>query len=193
MKPSRASTVAAACLTAVALVLAGCSGGGGHSAQGKYRFTSATKIGQTIPVADRKTAGDFTGDLLDGSKTSLAAYAGTVVVINFWATWCGPCTVETPQFETIYQNYQAKGVSFVGIDTKDEKGQAQSFVKDNHITYPIVFDQNGSTGIELGNISAPGLPYTVVVDKAGKVAGVYIGEQQPKDLEPVLNTLIAQA
>jgi peroxiredoxin len=182
-----------AAVTATVLLLAGCSGGGQHTPKGQYRFTSATKVGTTIAVADRKKSGDFTGTQLDGDTLSLTQELGKVVVVNFWGTWCGPCTTETPQFQLVYQAYQAKGVTFVGIDTKDIKSKAEAFVADNHITYPIVFDAAGSTGIEMGDISPPGLPFTVVIDKTGKVAGVYFSKLGPKDLEPVLNSLIAEA
>lgn len=180
---------------AVALVASGCTGkdavdqGGGN-----FRFVGGTALGKTYPPADRKKAGDFTADNLAGGKLSLSQFAGKVVVINFWATWCGPCTTETPQFDNVYRAYKPKGVAFIGIDTKDSpSSKAESFVKNNDITYPIVYDQSGETALQLGKIPAVSLPFTVIVDKHGKVAVVYLNAMTPKDLEPLLDKLLAES
>ncbi|MEO6886566.1 MAG: TlpA disulfide reductase family protein [Jatrophihabitantaceae bacterium] len=195
--------VAAATVTALA---SGCSGSGTNT-DGSYRYTSPTPSGTTWPIADRKPAENFTGNLLGGgtsssataggggsSTISLAQQAGKVVVINFWATWCGPCTTETPQFDSVYRAYKSKGVQFLGIDTMNyPPSSAQAFVKDFDITYPMIYDQQGEVALRLGSIPAKGLPFTVLVDKAGRVAVVHIGVMSPKDLEPLLDTLIAES
>jgi peroxiredoxin len=179
---------------AVAIVASGCTGkdavdqGGGN-----FRFVGGTTLGKTYALADRKAAGSFTADNLAGGKLSLSQFDGKVVVINFWATWCGPCTTETPQFDNVYRAYKSKGVAFIGIDTKDSpSSKAKSFVKDYDITFPIVYDQTGETALRLGKIPALSLPFTVIIDKHGKVAGVYLNKMAPKDLEPVLDRLIAE-
>lgn len=185
-----------AALVAGALALAGCTGTNAvdQTAGGQFRFVASTKLGETYDAADRKTAGGFTGELLDGGQISLAQQAGKVVVINFWATWCGPCKVETPQFDAVYRDYKAKGVQFIGIDTKNSpKSLAQAFVKDNDITYPIVFDQQGETALALGKIPALSLPFTVIVDKQQRIAAVYLSRLSAADLEPVLDRLIAES
>jgi peroxiredoxin len=191
----RAVTGVIAAVAAVALVGAGCTGKDAvdQTAGNQFRFVGGTAKGQTYPVADRKPAGDFSGQLLDGKGTfTLSKQRGKVVVINFWATWCSPCQVETPQFDTVYRQYRTKGVQFVGIDTKDIRGKAQSFVAQNDITYPMVYDEAGETAVRLGKIPALSLPFTVVVDKHGRVAVVYLNVMSPKDLEPLLNQLLAE-
>ena len=113
--------------------------------------------------------------------------------MNFWATWCSPCVTETPQFDSMYRSYKSKGVTFVGIDTKESSRSApRAFVKDNDISYPIVFDEPGKIATEMGNVPLQGLPTTVLVDKHGKVAAVYLGPLTPKDLEPAVNKLAAE-
>ncbi|MGH8960515.1 MAG: TlpA family protein disulfide reductase [Jatrophihabitantaceae bacterium] len=182
---------------AAALVLSGCTGkdavvqgDGGNN----FHFVGGTSLGKSYPIADRKKAGNFTGDLLDGGKLSLSQFAGKVVVINFWATWCGPCQTETPQFDSVYRKYKAKGVAFIGIDTKNSpSSKAKSFVKDNDISYPMVYDQTGETALRLGKIPALSLPFTVIVDKHGRVAVVYLNEMTAKDLEPLLDKLLAES
>lgn len=186
-------------LAAVALgglLLSACTGKDAvdQAAGGQYRFVSGTGVGKTIAAADREKAGGFTGDLLNGGTLTLAASAGKVTVINFWATWCGPCTVETPQFDEVYRANKAKGVAFIGIDTKETSTDAaRAFIKDNDISYPIVSDEKGETAVALGKIPALALPFTVLIDKQQRVAAVYLKTLTPKDLQPVLDTLIAES
>lgn len=161
-------------------------------ANSDFQFTSGTPLGQVYPQAGRKKAGDFTGALLDGGKTSLAARKGKVVVVNFWATWCGPCKTETPQFDTLYRKVKAKGVDFLGIDTKDVKSNAKAFVQDYDISYPIVYDEQGETAIRLGNLPATALPFTVLIDKHGKVAAVYVIRLSSLDLRQALDQLLLE-
>ncbi|HEY2166545.1 MAG TPA: TlpA disulfide reductase family protein [Jatrophihabitantaceae bacterium] len=184
--------VALAALAASAsLLLAACTGKDAvnQTAGGQFRFVSGTTLGKTYPVGSRKLAGDFTADLINGGTITLRQQAGKVVVINFWATWCGPCTTETPQLDAMYRQVKAQGVQVIGIDTKDSRNEAQAFIKDNGITFPIAFDEPGATAIALGRIPALSLPFTVLVDKKQRIAAVYLSRLTPADLEPVLTQL----
>ncbi|MDQ2749788.1 MAG: TlpA family protein disulfide reductase [Actinomycetota bacterium] len=165
-----------------------------QGAGGQYRFVQGTGVGKTIAAAQRKPAGGFTGELLNGGTLALAQSAGQVTVINFWATWCGPCTVETPQFDAVYRSNKARGVAFIGIDTKETStGAAKAFIADNDISYPIVSDEKGETAVALGKIPALGLPFTVILDRHQRVAAVYLHSLTAKDLQPVLDMLIAES
>ena len=185
-----------ALLTSALLVVTACSGGSDavdQSAGGQYRFHNVTARGKTISPADRKPVGKVTGDLLDGSPFSLAASKGKVVVLNFWGSWCGPCQTEAPQFDALYRQLKPSGVTFVGLDVKDTRSGATSFIKDNDITYPNVWDPKAKTALELGKVPMVGLPWTVVVDKQQRVAAVYSGAVLPADLRPALTSLIAES
>jgi len=187
--------IALACAAvAAAALVTGCAGKNAvdQSAGGQFRFVSASDPGQTWKPADRKKVGDVTGERLEGGSFNLSSDAGKVVVVNFWASWCAPCQIETPQFDSVYRAYKDKGVDFVGIDFKDQRGKAQSFVKDNDISFPIVYDQQGKTALELGHLPSQGLPFTVLIDKQQRAAAVYVGSLTPKDLEPVLDRLLAE-
>jgi thiol-disulfide isomerase/thioredoxin len=133
------------------------------------------------------------GELLGGGMFSLAAQKGKVVVLNFWGSWCGPCQIESPQFDSLYRTVKSKGVQFVGLDVKETtQSKPEAFIKDNHITYPNVWDPKAKSAIQLGKVPMVGLPWTVVVDKDQRVAAVYSGPVLPADLQPVLNSLIAE-
>ena len=184
--------LALSCLLALFAVSA-CTGSDAvdQNAGGNYRFHVGNPSGRTIAAADRKKAADFSGSLLAGGKYALTQDAGKVVVLNFWASWCGPCQVETPQFDLLHRKNKV-GVAFVGIDTKDIRGAAESFVSDHDITFPIVYDEPGEIALRLGNLPVMGLPLTVLIDKQRRVAAVYVGPQSPKDLQPVLTRLVAE-
>jgi peroxiredoxin len=184
----------AACSLVALLAISACTGSDAvdQSAGGQYRFNVANASGRTIAVADRKKVADFSGQLLSGGMYRLTQDAGKVVVLNFWASWCGPCQVETPQFDVMYHKNKAAGVDFVGIDTKDIKSAARSFVSDHAITFPIVYDEPGEVALRLGHLPAESLPFTVLIDKQQRVAAVYVGAQNAKDLQPVLNRLVAE-
>jgi peroxiredoxin len=181
-------------LLASVLALSACTGKDAvdQSGNSTFKFRSGTALGKLYDQSSRKAAGGFTGELLDGGTTTLAQRKGKVVVINFWATWCGPCKTETPQFDSVYRSIRSRGVDFLGIDTKDVKSNAKSFVKTYDITYPMIFDEQGETALRLGELPAAALPFTVLVDKQGKVAAVYIVRLSPKDLTGALDKLLAE-
>lgn len=192
----RSSRPLLAVLLASVLALGACSAGKDavdQQAGGQYRFVNATKKGELIPVADRKQTGDANGTLLDGRAWQLSGDRGKVVVINYWGSWCGPCVTESPQLDAVYRDVKAKGVDFVGIDVKDDAGSARAFVRDKHISYPIVYDETAKTALQLGKgIPTTALPVTIVVDKDQRAAAVYLGPILPADLQPVLTKLIAE-
>lgn len=181
---------ALAVVAAATLALSSCSGSSGGGST--YTFSGAQQVGSLIPVKDRKPVPAFGGSLLTGGSYRLSDYTGKAVVVNFWGTWCPPCVVETPQLENVYQAYKSKGVTFVGVDIKEGSRDApKSFVKDNHIEYPMIYDENGETALRMGNIRVQATPFTVLLDKQHRVAGVFLGPLTPKDLEPMLSRLTA--
>ena len=123
----------------------------------------------TSSLADGKlvAAPDFTLAKLDGSgDLALESLRGKAVVLNFWASWCGPCKDETPLLQKGWERWQGKNVAFVGIDVKDFRSDARSFVRKFGVTYPNVYDGKGST---VGRYGVTGFPETYFIDPRGRV------------------------
>jgi len=123
--------------------------------------TSSLADGKAVP------APDFTLAKLDGSgDLALESLRGKTVVLNFWASWCGPCKDETPLLQRAWKRWQGKDVAFVGVDVKDFRGDARSFLRRYGVTYPNVYDGKGSL---VGRYGVTGFPETYFIDASGKV------------------------
>ena len=198
VNPFRSRVLLAAVAVVVSVAsLTACSGGKDSVSQtssAAYRFNGATKNATVIPEAKRKVVGPVQGTLLAGGDYTLKSDLGKVVVMNFFASWCGPCQNETPQFDSVYRQRKADGVNFVGFDVKDpSKSASSAWLKSKQISFPVVYDESAKTAIQLGNVPLAALPATVVIDKQGRVAGVYVGTLLPADLTPVLDDLTKEA
>jgi cytochrome c biogenesis protein CcmG/thiol:disulfide interchange protein DsbE len=125
---------------------------------------------QTPPPKAGALAPAFALDRLDGSgKVSLASLRGRTVVLNFWASWCGPCKREAPALEQVWQRYRSKGVVVLGVDSGDGRSDARRFLAAHRITYPIVSDPNEL--LAANRYGLPGFPVTIVIDRRGRVVG----------------------
>ncbi|HST64455.1 MAG TPA: TlpA disulfide reductase family protein [Mycobacteriales bacterium] len=175
--------------------LAACTGGSDavdQTAGGEFRFVSGTPTGETIAAADRKSAPAVTGTLLAGGSWNLQAQRGKVVVLNFWASWCGPCRVESPDFDKVSKATKAQGVEFVGVAVRDDKQKATDFQKDRAISYPSLFDPPGKTVQAFRDLRVGGFPFTIIIDRQGRVAAVYVSALVQEDIQPVVTRLAAE-
>ncbi|MEP6892471.1 MAG: TlpA disulfide reductase family protein [Gaiellaceae bacterium] len=103
---------------------------------------------------------------------SLMSFRGKPVVVNFWASWCGPCADEAPYLERFWRAHRAQGLVIVGVDANDYTGDARAFARKYGLTYAIVHDAHGST---LGHWGVGGLPATFVIDRRGHVIARILG------------------
>jgi peroxiredoxin len=182
-------------LAAVALLVAGCSTGTDavdQTAAGQYRFVSANKKGELIPVSQRKAAPAFSGTLLDGKSAKLSDFRGKVVALNFWGSWCAPCRVEAPDLQKVYAKDKARGLQVVGVDVKDTKSYAESFISRKGITYPSFWDPDGRAALTFRDFNPNAIPSTILLDRKGRVAGVYLTSLLDNDLSKVADPLLAE-
>jgi peroxiredoxin len=192
----RSARAAALALGVGAALLAGCSTGANAvdvNNGGEFRFVQGTAAGEVIPAAERASAPEFTGRLLDGSDFSSTDLAGDVAVLNFWGSWCAPCRVESPQFQQVHTEVADSGVQFLGVNVKDTEQLAGAFLASKGITFPSLFDPKGEVALAFRDYPANAIPSTIVLDDAGRVAAVYTGEVRQDDLRAVLEQLTGEA
>ncbi len=128
--------------------------------------------GQALAVGLQDEAPDFTLKSLDGGNLRLEEYRGQVVLINFWASWCGPCRQEMPLLDRLHHRYEDTGFAVLGINVEGDSDSAQEIVDKTKVTFPILIDV-GQKVSELYNLEA--MPSTVVVDRDGIIRYIHLG------------------
>jgi thiol-disulfide isomerase/thioredoxin len=121
---------------------------------------------QKVPIED------FSLPLVSGKTQSLAALAGKVVFLNFWATWCPPCREEMPSMEKLYQRFKSEGLEFFAVDIQEGKKEVEAFIKERGFTFPVALDAEGSAAATYGIRS---IPTTFIIDKSGNIIAAAIG------------------
>ena len=107
-----------------------------------------------------------------GGQAELASYRGQVVVLNYWASWCGPCRDESPLLERWHRKLKREGATVLGIDVRDATSDAQDFVRRYGLTYPMLRDGSGESQKEFGVLA---YPETVVIDRRGRIRALERG------------------
>jgi peroxiredoxin len=117
-------------------------------------------------------APDFTLPARAGGEMSLTGLRGQVVLINFWATWCGPCRKEMPLLDQIYQRYKGLGFTLLGVNVEEDSAGAERWLKGTPVSFPVLFDRQNKVS-KLYDVTA--MPSTVIVDRKGQVRFVHYG------------------
>ncbi|MGP3983895.1 TlpA family protein disulfide reductase [Streptomyces sp. KR80] len=186
----RAATGAAAAALALTACGTGTSGGSAGT-----KFVAGEGGIDTVKKADRKPLPEISGETLDDEQLDLADYRGKVVVINVWGSWCPPCRAEAPHFAKVAKATEARGVRFVGINTRDSTRQpAVKFEKEFGSPYPSLYDPAGKLMLRFpaGSLNPKAIPSTLFIDREGRVAARALTPLGEEQLYRTLDPLIAE-
>ena len=120
-----------------------------------------------------------------GQAVSLAQYKGQVVMLNFWASWCGPCRQEMPLLESIYKKYNKMGFTMIGVNVEPDSNAANEWLKATPVSFPILYDRDSKVS-KLYDVS--GMPSTVIIDRSGKLRVLHRG-YKPGDENEYLDSI----
>ncbi len=170
-----------AVLAVVALAVAGCGGSASTGSPGGSVVTIGSPfVGKPAPA--------LVGTTLDGAPFDLGAHRGSPVLLNFWASWCGPCREEFPLLEDAAKRHAAEGLVVVGSLYKDDADPARAFVAEQGATWPTVTDPDRGIG---GAWKVLGPPQTFFIDRDGIVRDVQVGQvRDAAELDRLLASIL---
>jgi peroxiredoxin len=141
----------------------------------------------TTPAASAAIAPDFSLAARGAKTLSLSQYRGQVVMLNFWATWCGPCRQEMPLLDAMYKRYKAMGFTLIGVNVEPDPKAAEEFLAKLPVTFPVAFDVDSKVS-KLYDVQ--GMPSTVIIDRKGKARVLHRG-YRPGDENEYLDQIRA--
>ncbi len=144
--------------------------------------------GQPPAAREGRAAPNFRLAALDGAPRSLDEFRGRYVLLNFWASWCGPCRAETPDLQEFHSRNLDRGITVIGVNQQEDAATARQFTAQFGVTYPILLDTSGAVS-QAYRTGAGGLPMTVLIDPAGVIQRIYLGRitlEQLRELEEQL-------
>jgi cytochrome c biogenesis protein CcmG/thiol:disulfide interchange protein DsbE len=151
------------------------------SFRGPRSPAEATEVSGAMPRIDQLA--------LQGGRVSPNLYDGKVVVVNMWASWCGPCRREQPGLERLWRRYRDAGVQFIGVDFKDDRAAALEYLTEFGVTYPSVSDPTGILAFRFGMLAPP---TTFLVDRSGQMRYELLGAQAETTVRRHIDELLAE-
>jgi thiol-disulfide isomerase/thioredoxin len=117
----------------------------------------------------------FSGSTLDARPLSITEYRGSVIILNFWASWCLECRPEMPVLERLQREFSSRGLIIIGVNTREKKEAAWRYAKELGLTFPLVLDRDGKINALYGVV---GLPTTFVIGRDGRAVGFAVGPRE---------------
>ncbi len=178
-----------AAMTAIAWLTPSRPGAGSErdAGGGQLEATAQREVG--CPANARRANFDFTLKDMYGRDVKLADYRGKVLLINFWATWCGPCQAEIPGFVDLQAKYKKKGLEVLGISINDEAKELPPFAREFNVNYPLLVGLDRDDVLDAyGPIGA--IPVTVVVGRDGRMCYKKLGLADADQIEREIKSLL---
>lgn len=132
----------------------------------------AGQASQVFASSETTQAPDFTLPSKDSGNIRLSEQRGNIVMVNFWASWCGPCREELPEMEEIYQEYADMGFEILAVNVDDEVSKADILLDDIEVSFPVLYDTAGDVS-QLYDVNA--MPTTVIIDRDGNQRLLHLG------------------
>ncbi|MCW5980449.1 MAG: TlpA family protein disulfide reductase [Bryobacteraceae bacterium] len=159
------------------------------------RNSASTEAASVKPAREREPAPDFSLKDADGRTVRLSDYKGKVVLLNFWATWCGPCRIEIPWFRDFESNFKDRGFAVIGVSMDEEGWEVvKPYVERAKVNYRVVIGDDEVAG-NYGGVSS--LPTSFIIDRDGRIASVHIGlvskDNYAKDINALLESGASRA
>ncbi len=136
--------------------------------------------GERPAAREGRLAPDFVLPTLDGGTVRLSDFRGRWVLLNFWASWCGPCRAETPELQLRAEREAASGLAVIGVNLQETDEAARRFAAEFAVSYPIALDREGSVAQGYG---VAALPVTFVIDPEGRIAAIERGQVTAERLD----------
>lgn len=164
------------CALALFFALAGCAGqqpmpGTGSGPEDAETETGGSEAAPSGPVSIGEEYRDFTATLADGSSFTLSEQEGKVILLNFWATWCGPCVGEMPAFPRLIEDYGDQ-LSLIAVNCGEDADTVRGFLDQNGYTFPVALDEEYTVS---ALYPTDGIPYTVVIAQNGRIVATQLG------------------
>jgi thiol-disulfide isomerase/thioredoxin len=185
VRKSGATTFAAISI----LLLSGC-GTDSISNNSDSGFISGNGATVLVSPQERGEVIELAGETLDGAQLDIADWRGVPVVINLWASWCGPCRAEAADLENVYLQSKSRGVEFLGLNTRDGLAAAKAFNTRFKTSYPSIQDRDGQLTLVFGNLGPAATPSTMILDSKGRVAARILGPTTQAQLRVLLDAVI---